>query len=353
MNSIDIFFQYIVAGLTRGSIYAVVAIGFNIIYNTTGIINFAQGEFVVLGAMVSITLSAFVPLWAAICAGIVVASLYGALVEIVFIKFNRKFSPLRALCIGFILCVLILVSGLFAFLPDAVAIPAAIVIALLAGAGVEFVFERFQKEQNILQLIIITIGVSILTREVMLHVWDEKVRALKFFTGNEVSSIALGGVQFSPQVLWVLGLLGLVVLGLYLFFKFTLTGKAMRATSLDRKAAQLCGINTRFLITISFVLSAGIGALAGCVTSPLTQTQYNMGASLAINGFAVAILGGLGNSFAAALAGLILGILESLSVAVFPNAFKEIVGIAILLFILFIRPSGLFGKREETSLKEF
>jgi branched-chain amino acid transport system permease protein len=353
MTGLETVIQYIVAGLTRGSIYAIVAIGFNIIYSSTGIINFAQGEFVVLGAMVSITLSAFVPLWAAIAGGIIVASLYGALVEIVFVRFSRKFLPLRAACLGCIVFVLVAVSGLFSFLPPGWAVCATLAVALPCGVGAEFLLARFKKEQNVLQLIIITIGVSILTREAMLHIWDEKVRAMPFFTGNEVTSIAVGGVQFSPQVLWVLLTVGVVVLALWLFFKYTLIGKAMRATSLDRQAAQLCGINSRLLITLSFVVSAAIGSLAGAVTSPLTQTQYNMGASLAINGFSVAILGGLGNSFAAALAGLILGILEALTVAVLPNAFKDIVAILILLVILFIKPSGLFGKREESRLKEF
>ena len=353
MTGLETFFQYIVAGLTRGSIYAIVAIGFNIIYSSTGIINFAQGEFVIVGAMVSITLSAFVPLWAAVAGGIVVASLFGALVEIVFVRFSRKVSPLRASCLAFIGFLLAMGTGVTSSLPGAWSVILAVALGLVLGAAVEFLLSRFQKEQSVLQLIIITIGVSILTREAMLHIWDEKVRALRFFTGNETTSIALGKVQFSPQVLWVLLAVGVVVLALYLFYKYTLVGKAMRAVSLDRKAAQLCGINARLLVTLSFVVSAAIGALAGAVTSPLTQTQYNMGAGLAINGFSVAILGGLGNSFAAALAGLLLGILESLTVAVIPNTFKDIVAIVILLLILFFKPSGLFGRREENALKEF
>ncbi len=353
MTGLETFFQYIVAGLTRGSIYAVVAIGFNIIYSSTGIINFAQGEFVILGAMVSITLSAFFPLWAAVAGGILVASLFGALVEIVFVRYNRKISPLRASCLAFIGFLIVMGTGVTFSLHEGWAVTLAAVLGLGFGAAVEFLLSRFQKEQNVLQLIIITIGVSILTREAMLHIWDEKVRALQFFTGNETSSIAIGQVQFSPQVLWVLLAVGLVVLALFIFFKYTLLGKAMRAVSLDRKAAQLCGINARRLVTLSFVVSAAIGALAGAVTSPLTQTQYNMGAGLAINGFSVAILGGLGNSFAAALAGLLLGILESLTVAVIPNTFKDMVAIIILLLILFLKPSGLFGKREESTLKDF
>jgi branched-chain amino acid transport system permease protein len=353
MTGWETFFQYIFAGLTRGGIYAIVAIGFNIIYSSTGIINFAQGEFVVLGAMVSITLSAFFPLWLAVAGGIAVAALFGALVEIVFVRYNRKLSPLRAACLAFIGFLIVMATGLTAPLPAGWSIAISLGLGLAFGAAVEFLLSRYQKEQNVLQLIIITIGVSILTREAMLHIWDEKVRALRFFTGNEVTSIALGQVQFSPQVLWVLLAVGLVVLALYLFFKFTLLGKAMRAVSVDRKAAQLCGINARRLVTLSFVVSAAIGALAGAVTSPLTQTQYNMGAGLAINGFSVAILGGLGNSFAAALAGLILGILESLTVSVLPNTFKDMVAILVLLVILFIKPSGLFGRRDESALKDF
>jgi branched-chain amino acid transport system permease protein len=353
MTGLETLFQYIFAGLTRGSIYAVVAIGFNIIYNSTGIINFAQGEFVVLGAMVSITLSAFVPLPIAILGGIVLASLYGALVEIVFVKYARKLSPLRAVCLACVGFVLVSAAGLFSFLPQVWSVVLGLAVALPFGAGGEFLFSRFEKEPNVLRLIIITIGVSILTRETMRHLWGENTYALKFFSGTAISTIAVGGVYFSPQLLWVLGTVAVVVVGLYLFYKYTLVGKAMRAVSLDRQAAQLCGINSRLLVTLSFVLSAAIGALAGAVTSPQTQTQYNMGSSLAINGFSVAILGGLGNSFAAALAGLLLGMLEALTVAVVPNSFKDIVAILILLLILFFKPSGLFGKREESTLKEF
>ncbi len=353
MTGIATVFQYIISGLAQGSIYAVVAIGFNIIYNSTGIINFAQGEFVVLGAMVSITFSAIFPLWAAIAAGIAVASLYGALVEIVFVKYSRKFSPLRAVCIACIVFILVAASGLFSSLPAALSVVLGVAVALPFGAGGEFLLSRFQKEQSVLQLIIITIGVSILTRETMWHVWGKDVFALRYFTGTGITNISVGGVYFSPQLLWVLGTVALVVAGLYLFYKYTLVGKAMRAVSLDRKAAQLCGVNARLLVTLSFVLSAAIGALAGAVTSPQTSTQYNMGSSFAINGFTVAILGGLGNSFAAALAGLLLGVLEAFTTAVIPSSFKEIVVIVVMLLILFFKPSGLFGKREERALKEF
>jgi branched-chain amino acid transport system permease protein len=282
--------QYCLAGITVGSIYAVVAIGFNIIYNTTGIINFAQGEFLIVGAMIAVSLSAVVPLPAAIILAVVLTTLLGGLVEIVFIRRVRDASVLR--------------------------------------------------------LIVITIGISIIMREAMLHIWDEKVRSLPYFTGTEVSTIAILGAHISPQVLWVLGVCAVIVAGLTVFFRFTPTGRAMRACADNRMAARLCGINDRWMVTLSFMLSAGIGALAGCVISPVTQTQYDMGAPLAIKGFTVAILGGLGNSMAAVAAGLLLGLMEAFMVSQFDAAYKEAVSIVVLLFILVFRPSGLFGRSE-------
>ena len=295
--SLEQFIQYCFSGITRGSIYAVVAIGFNIIYNTTGIMNFAQGEFVILGAMTAITFASFLPLPIAIIIAVIITTIVGALIEIVFIKWIKNPSVLR--------------------------------------------------------LIIITIGLSILIRESMLHIWDEKVRALQYFTGNEVSSIKIFGVFISPQILWVFSICAVIVISLNLFFKYTLIGKAMRACSLNRTAAQLCGINVEVMVTLCFMISAAIGALAGCIISPITQTQYNMGSTLAIKGFIVAILGGLGKSMAAVVGGLTLGLLESFVIVFLPNAYKDVVAIIILLIILFFKPSGIFGSKEESRLKEF
>ena len=295
--NIELFFQYLIAGLTYGTIYAIVAIGFNIIYNTTGIINFAQGEFVMLGGMIAVSMNKFMPLPSAILAAVLLTMLVGALIEIMFIRWLVKPSVLR--------------------------------------------------------MIIITIGLSIIIREVALQIWGESVRALPYFTGTAVSSMAIGGVFISPQVLWVIGISSVMVVALNLFFSFTLLGRQMRACSANRDAARLCGISARNMVTLSFVLSAGIGALAGCVVSPITYVQYDTGTGLAIKGFTVAILGGLGNSMAAVAAGMVLGILESFSIWVMPTAYKDVISIAILLLILFIRPSGLFGSKEVFSLKEF
>jgi branched-chain amino acid transport system permease protein len=293
----DLFFQYLFAGISYGIIYGIVAVGFNIIYNTTGIINFAQGEFVMLGGMVSISLLAVMPLPLAIAAAVLVTMIIGALIEIVFI--------------------------------------------------------RWLDNPSVLRMIIITIGISILIREVALHIWGESIRSLPYFYGNEISSVSFGSVKLSPQILYVIGVCSLMVVGLSIFFKITPLGREMRACSANRTAAILCGINTRNMVTFSFMLSAGIGALAGCVMSPITYTQYDIGTGLAIKGFTVAILGGLGNSMGAVAAGLLLGVIEAFSVSVLPLAFQDALSIAILLAILFVRPHGLFGSSEAARLKEF
>ena len=295
--SLDLFFQYLVAGITHGTIYAIVAIGFNIIYNTTGIINFAQGEFVMLGGMIGVTLHALVPMPVAIAGAVVVTMLVGALIEMLFIRWLRRPSVLR--------------------------------------------------------LIIITIGLSIGIRELALLLWGEGVRALPYFTGTAVTSLSIGDVHISPQVLWVLGISAVMVAALNFFFARTLLGRQMRACACNREAAQLCGISAKNMVTLSFVLSAGIGALAGCVISPITYVQYDSGTSLALKGFTVAILGGLGNSMAAIAAGLLLGSLESFSIWVMPAAYKDVIAISILLLILFVRPTGLFGNAEAARLKDY
>jgi branched-chain amino acid transport system permease protein len=293
----ELFVQYLFAGITYGAIYAIVAIGFNIIYNTTGIINFAQGEFVMLGGMIAISLLPHMPLALAILVSVAVTMVCGALLEICFI--------------------------------------------------------RWLDRPGVLRMIIITIGLSILIREAAAHIWGESIRSLPYFVGDEITTLAVLGARISPQVLWVIGACGLMVLFLSFFFKATSVGRQMRACAANPRAAVLCGINTHNMVTLSFMLSAGIGALAGCVMSPITSTQYDIGTGLAIKGFTVAILGGLGNSMAAVGAGLLLGILEAFSISVVPLAFKDAIAITILLLILFLRPHGLFGSQTAAGLKEF
>jgi branched-chain amino acid transport system permease protein len=288
--------QYLLSGITKGSIYAVVAIGFNLIYSATGIINFAQGEFVMLGGMVAVPLALYVPLPVAVAGAVGIVALVGCLLELAL-------------------------------------------------------FRRLQRH-SVLHLIIITIGLSIVIQEAALHIWDEKVRSLPYFTGNEVSSVRFLGAAISPQVLWVLGTVALVVLALHVFLRYTLPGRAMRACSSNPDAAMLSGINISNMRTLSFGLSAALGALAGCVISPITMTHYEMGAPLAIKGFAAAILGGLGNPMAAVAGGLLVGVIEAASVSRLPAVYNDVAAFAILLLVLFVRPHGLFGSPSAESVRE-
>lgn len=296
MDTGNLALQYLLSGITKGSIYAVVAIGFNLIYSATGILNFAQGEFVMLGGMVAVTLLHFAPLPVAVTGAVVIVALGGCLLEILFFRRLRNHS--------------------------------------------------------VLHLIIITIGLSIVIQEVALHLWDEKVRSLPYFTGNEVSSIRFFGAAISPQVLWVLGAVAVAVILLHGFLRYTLPGRAMRACSSNPDAAMLAGINLRNMRTLSFGLSAALGALAGCVISPITMTQYEMGAPLAIKGFAAAILGGLGNPMAAVAGGLLVGVIEAASVSQLPAAYNDVTAFAVLLLMLFLRPNGLFGRPGGDAVRE-
>lgn len=361
--SFDLLLQYFFSGLTYGSIYAVVAIGFNIVYNSTGIINFAQGEFVMLGSMMAYSFSSHMPLIPAIILSVLITALIGSLIEFIFIRSLIKFSiiHLNIIATGLIL---LIASVIFRNSENSqktfiIVVLITIIIVLIILNCLWFFLKKFQKffqssrKANVLQMIVITIGLSIVIREIALHIWGEQVKTLPYFTGNEVSSVSFFGAHFSPQILWVIGITALIVICLTLFFKFTLAGQAMRGCSDDREGASLCGINPQSMVNLSFALSAGIGALGGCVVAPLTQTHYGIGAELAIKGFTVAIFGGLGNSMAAVFAGLLLGIIESYTIIIFPEAYKDVITIGILLLVLFIKPSGLFGSKEAGTLKEF
>jgi branched-chain amino acid transport system permease protein len=354
--------QLFFSGLTYGCIYAIVAIGFNIIYNSTGIINFAQGEFLMLGAMLSYTFSSFLPLWAAILISIALTALIGSFIEFVFIRSLSKVGliQLNLLTFGVVLLICSILfqhkaeaTLLFLIVTGGATVLALIAVNVLWRASARFrKFLNYKVKPSVLLMIVVTIGLSIIIREIALQVWGEQVKTLPFFSGDETSSISFIGANFSPQVLWVLGIAGFIVLALSLFFKFNVTGQAMRGCSDTTEGASLCGINPQIIVNLSFALSAGIGALAGSAIAPLTQIQYSMGSVLAIKGFTVAIFGGLGSSTGALVAGLVLGVLEAFAIVIFPEAYKNIITIGILLLVLFLKPEGLFGKKKSRTVKE-
>ena len=289
--------QYLVTGISIGSIYGMVAIGFNIIYNATGIINFAQGEFVMLGGMIMVTLTATlgVPMFLAFFLTVIAVAAIGAIFE------RAAIYPL--------------------------------------------------KNASVLTMIIITIGGSIVLKGIAMFVWGKESHMLPHFSSE--NAINVFGASVLPQTLWILGIMLGTVLLLSAFFRYTLAGKAMRACSSNRTAAYLVGIEARQMVCLSFVLSAAIGAVAGIIITPIALMDYNRGFSLALKGFSAAVLGGLGNSGGAVAAGFLIGIMESLGAGLISSSYKDAIALIVLLVILFVRPSGLFGNKEAMKHRSF
>jgi len=280
--------QYLLTGLTVGAIYALVALGFAIIYNASHVINFAQGEFVMIGGMAAAAfIDAGLPLPLSIVFSIGLAALIGLLLE------KLAVEPAR-------------------------------------GASV-------------VTLIIITIGAAILLRGLAALVWDKKIHPLPAFSGE--APIAIAGATLLPQTLWVLGATLVTVAALWFFFNRTLTGKAILAVSHNRLAAQLMGISVRRVLAVSFGLSAALGALAGILIAPISFTSWDVGVMLGLKGFAAAILGGLGSGPGAIAGGLALGLIESLGAGYLSSAYKDVFAFVILLGALVFLPNGLAGRR--------
>ena len=281
--------QYAISGATLGATYGLAGLGFTVIFNTTEIINFAQGEFVMLGGMLAV----FAIRWGG--------------------------------------------------LPPALAVPLAIGLTTLVGVVTDRLTIRPVRGRSVIVLIIITIGVSIVLRGAAMLLFGKDTYALPGFSGD--APIGFLGASFLPQNLWVGGMTLGTLVAMKLYFDRTISGKAMLACACDRKAASLMGINVDAMVTLSFALSALVGALGGAILAPITLTSYDVGILLGLKGFAACILGGLGNPFGAVAGGVILGVLESLSAGLISSGYKDAVAFVILLTLLFVRPSGLFGRR--------
>lgn len=289
--------QYVITGITIGSVYAMVAIGFNIIYNVTEIINLAQGEFVMLGGLVMVFLhvSLGLPLVIAFGATVLVVTLVGLLLDRLAIR------PIR--------------------------------------------------QPSVLTLIIATIAASIIIKGTAMLIWGKDPFDLPAFSGR--TPILIGGATIQPQYLWVIGFLVVTVIGLTLFFNKTIVGKAMSACADNADAARLVGINVQHMVLLSFALSAAIGAVAGLTMTPIALMEYDRGAMLAVKGFGAAILGGLGSFPGAICGGLILGLIESLGAGLLSSGYKDAYALVVLLAVLFLRPSGILGNLEVTRFKRF
>jgi branched-chain amino acid transport system permease protein len=281
------FLQFAFSGLTVGAVYALVAVGFTLIYNASGVINFAQGEFVMLGGMATVFLAA---------AGV----------------------PLPLAALG------------------------AIVATIVVGLALHRLAIEPARDASTAALIIITIGASIFLRGGAEVFFDKRFHSLPPLVGNE--PIHVGGAAIVPQSLVVLAGTAVIVTALSLFMRRTLFGKAIVATAANRLAARLVGIDTRIVVGFSFGVSAAIGAIAGVLVTPITLTSYDAGTLLALKGFAAAMLGGIGSAPGAVVGGLLLGLLEQFSAGYLSSQYKDAVAFVVILIVLLARPQGLLGR---------
>ena len=293
--SADQFVQYLIDGLSKGSIYGLVGLGFTIIYAVTRIINFAQGEFVMLGGMLSfiLAISHGLPLPLAAIISILAAAATGAIMYLLAIRTSRRAS--------------------------------------------------------VVSLIIITIGASIFIRGIAGEQLGKDALRPPYFTGKD--SISFLGAYIHPQDLWIIGTTIAVTILLHLFLSRTMVGKALKASAVNPNAASLMGINVRAMALIAFVLAATIGGIGGVVMAPRTMMSYNMGVLVGLKGFIAASIGGFSSPVAAVIGGITLGVVESLAVGVnwgpFTSSYKDAIAIVVLLLILLIR-SGKLAEEERT-----
>jgi len=287
--ALDQLLQYLFSGLTQGSIYALVGVGFTIIYAVTSIINFAQGEFVMLGGMMS------------------------------FFLFTSMGLPLP------------------------LAVIFSIVIATVIGGLLYLLAIRSAKQASVVSLIIITIGASIFIRGIAAEVWGVDAVRPPAFSGTTSWSIA--GAYIQPQAVWLIGITLFLTLLLHLFFSYTMMGKALKACAINRAAAGMVGIDARAMALTAFALAGALGAIGGTVMAPLTSAAYGMGAMIGLKGFVAASIGGFKSPVAAVIGGLLLGIVENMAIAIgwgpFTSAYKDAIALIVLLAILLLRAGKL------------
>lgn len=282
------FLQYLFTGITIGATYALIALGFTLIYNASHVINFAQGEFLMIGGMATVSLMAMgVPMLLAIILAVVLAGVLGILLQ------------------------------RFAIAPA--------------------------KQADVVTLIIITIGASIFIRGLAQLVWGKEYHVMPNFSSDE--PIRIFGAVLNSQSLWVLGIGATLVVGLVLFFTRTLIGKAILATSMNKEAARLVGIRTQLVLMLAFMVSALLGSVAGVVVAPITFTSYDIGIMLGLKGFVAAAIGGLGSGVGAVVGGLLLGVVEAMAAGYISSDYKDAVAFSMILVVLFFMPRGLFGAK--------
>ena len=293
----DILAQLIVSGISVGMIYGAIAFGYQLTFSTSQTLNFGQGEALMLGALVGLT-------------------------TVNFLSGQSIATPLAYLLM----------------------LPVVLAFGCVQGVVVEVLGVRQAiRTGSESGWIMATIALGIIFRNLAENIWGRD--ALKFPSPLTETALTIGPVHIQPmEIAITLGTLALA-LAVEVFNRKSIYGKAVVATSSDRDAAGLMGINTRLVITFSYALSSVSAALAGVLVAPVTLTGANMGAVLGLKAFAVAIIGGLSSGLGVFVGGMILGVAETLTGFYLSTGYKDVPGLVLLLIVLSVKPSGLFGKK--------
>ena len=284
----QIFAQLVVSGIAVGMIYGVIAFGYQLTFATSKTLNFGQGEALMLGSLVGLTVSSFIGYWAML--------------------------------------------------------PVVLLFGLLQGAVVERLGVRQAiKTKSEAGWIMATIALGIIFKNLAENIWGRD--ALKFPSPLPEAALDVAGVRVQPMELAIVFGALAMMLAVELFNRRSIFGKAVVATANDRDAAGLMGINTGVVITFSYALSSMAAAFAGVLIAPITLTGPQIGAALGLKAFAVAIIGGLNSGFGVIAGGLILGLTETLTGFYISTGYKDVPGLVLLLLVLTFKPSGLFGKK--------
>ncbi|MDE2167616.1 MAG: branched-chain amino acid ABC transporter permease [Alphaproteobacteria bacterium] len=288
MYNASTLLQFLIGGISVGCIYGLVGVGFSVLYNASGIINFAQGGFVMLGGMVTYVLYSLVglPLIAAMIAAIAFVALLGLVIEWTIIK------PLR------------------------------------------------QRSASVFIMILATLACQILIENAALHLIDDKPHSLPYFTPGPPLQYA--GIAIGLQTLWIIGVSLLIVFLLGLFYSRTQFGRAMRACAINPEVASILGMRVERMVASGFLLSAALGAIGGILITPTQYTAFFVGVPFTVSGFVAAIIGGLGNPLGAFIGGIVLGVLQSAGAVFIDAGYKNVVAFGVLLCVLFLRPQGFF-----------
>ncbi len=281
--------QLLFTGLGVGSIYALVALGFVLIFRATNVVNFAQGDFAMLGgfAMVIFAVDLELPYWLSLIAALAAIMAFGAIFNL------TVYYPLR--------------------------------------------------HRGLLPVIISTIGASILMQNGMLAAYGPQPQNLPGAFSSP--GILLGPVFLDSQYILILAVTAMLVILQHFFFEYTLLGKKMQATSQDKEMASLLGIPVAWMIMLTFIYSAFLGGLAGILVGPILFVSVGMGSAIAMKAFAATIIGGFGNVIGAIVGGLTLGIVETYGAAYISVPYKDAFAFLVLLVFLMFKPEGIFGEK--------